>query len=271
MATFGALLSLGIPAYKRCLPNSKIPRLLELSGKYQLDLFYIWIAMAIGTGLFTHSLKTETGVFCPVQTTLYGGKMLYAKWWEFTQQTTGTAGNCWPGGHASGAFSLFVLYFVALRYRWRYATHVLFAVVILGLVFGTVRVLQGWHFMSHALWSGLYMWLASLITALLFYGDGNKSRRIFYTAMVFLVVFGSAYVNKLPGFSSLMAGAWQASMWRGVSRLVWAGDFIWLSLLGAGLAIHGRFREINRAGCQYSPACHQQRVHIPPGCASVLP
>lgn len=43
-------------------------------------------------------------------------------------------------------------------------------IVLLGLVYGTTRVLQGWHFMSHTLWAGIFVWLTTWLTALFCYG-----------------------------------------------------------------------------------------------------
>jgi membrane-associated PAP2 superfamily phosphatase len=38
------------------------------------------------------------------------------------------------------------------------------------MVYGTTRVLQGWHFMSHTFWAGILVWFSALFTALAFYG-----------------------------------------------------------------------------------------------------
>jgi membrane-associated PAP2 superfamily phosphatase len=65
---------------------------------------------------------------------------------------------------------MLALYFVARRYRWRYSKAVLYGSLALGFVYGTTRVLQGWHYMSHTFWAGIVVWLACLLTALAFYG-----------------------------------------------------------------------------------------------------
>lgn len=43
-------------------------------------------------------------------------------------------------------------------------------IVLLGLIYGTTRVLQGWHFMSYMLWAGIFVWLTTWLTALCCYG-----------------------------------------------------------------------------------------------------
>jgi membrane-associated PAP2 superfamily phosphatase len=124
----------------------------------------------LSTGVI-HYLKSHTSVYCPVETTLYGGKEIQKEWWEnFTLLHKAGAGRCWPGGHASSAFSLFALYFIARRYRWQHSKKLLIGVTLLGFVYGTTRVFQGWHYMSHTLWSGIFVWLSTLSMALAFYG-----------------------------------------------------------------------------------------------------
>ncbi len=65
---------------------------------------------------------------------------------------------------------MLALYFVARRYRWRYSKALMYGSLLLGFVYGTTRVLQGWHYMSHTFWAGIFVWLACLLTALAFYG-----------------------------------------------------------------------------------------------------
>lgn len=147
-----------------------IARWLRTALLYRKDFLFITVALAVTTGAI-HFLKSHTGVFCPVETTLYGGLHDRKEWFEnFSLLHTAGAGRCWPGGHASGGFAMVALYFVACRHRWPHARMVLFASLALGALYGTTRVLQGWHFMSHTLWSGIIVWLGALLTALAFYG-----------------------------------------------------------------------------------------------------
>lgn len=171
-AMIGALLSFVWPLLKS--RSDKLPA--RVSGtlqwffEYRRDFFFIVVAFALSTGVI-HYLKSHTSVYCPVETTLYGGLELHKAWFEnFTWFAEAGAGRCWPGGHASSAFSLFVLYFVARRHRWQRANTVLAIVIVLGCVYGTTRVLQGWHYMSHTLWAGIFVWLSTLWVALFFYG-----------------------------------------------------------------------------------------------------
>jgi membrane-associated PAP2 superfamily phosphatase len=87
-------------------------------------------------------------------------------------------GRCWPGGHASGGFTMLALYFVARRYRWRFSKAVMWGSLLLGFIYGTTRVLQGWHYMSHTFWAGIFVWLACLLTALAFYGRARLEQPV---------------------------------------------------------------------------------------------
>ena len=111
-------------------------------------------------------------MYCPIETTLYGGKIAHMEWYNnFQLFREAGDGRCWPGGHASGGFTMLALYFVARRYQWRYSKAVLWGSLLLGFIYGTTRVLQGCalhvpHLLGRDLRSG---WRACA-TALAFYG-----------------------------------------------------------------------------------------------------
>jgi membrane-associated PAP2 superfamily phosphatase len=180
-AVVGVMLSFVWPVLAR-FPNSSMTRLTEASKlapllrfarRYRRDALFVVVAFAVSTAAI-HYLKSHTNVYCPVETTLYGGQQLRMEWFEnFRFWSSPGSGRCWPGGHASSAFSLFAVYFVARRYRWWYSTLLLELTVLLGMVYGTTRVLQGWHYMSHTLWAGIVVWLSTLAVALAFYGRGQ--------------------------------------------------------------------------------------------------
>jgi len=178
LAIIGALLSFVWPrlvahsqgASVRFLEQARIAPVLRFTTTHRRDLFFVIVAFALTTGVI-HYLKAHTSVYCPVETTLYGGQELRKEWFEnFTWLHKAGDGRCWPGGHASSGFTLLALYFIARRYRWAHAKTLLGAILLLGMVFGTTRVLQGWHYMSHTFWAGIFVWLSTLLVALIFYG-----------------------------------------------------------------------------------------------------
>lgn len=152
------------------LETVRVAPLLRFTAGHRRDLLFIVVSFAVITGMI-HFFKSHTSIYCPVETTLYGGTMEKKEWFEnFSLFHEAGAGRCWPGGHASGGFTMVALYFVARRYRWRHAKAVLYASTVLGAVYGTTRVVQGWHFMSHTFWAGVIVWLSALLVALAFYG-----------------------------------------------------------------------------------------------------
>ena len=177
-AIVGMLLSLLWPllgrfartAPGRLLENVRIAPLLRFTARHRRDFVFVVVAFALCTGVI-HYLKSHTSVYCPVETTLYGGTQPKIEWFEhFSLLDKAGDGRCWPGGHASSGFTLLALYFVARRYRWIHARKLLVAILVVGFIYGTTRVLQGWHYMSHTFWAGIVVWLTSWVTALLFYG-----------------------------------------------------------------------------------------------------
>ncbi|MFF7709960.1 phosphatase PAP2 family protein [Pseudomonas sp. NPDC007930] len=177
-AVIGLLASLVWPLLARLLPPPRLARLqgqrlgrtLKAAASLRRDCLYITLAFALSTGLI-HYFKSHTGIYCPVETVLYGGSEAKLEWYRtFRLFAEAGSGRCWPGGHASSAFSLVALYFVARRHGWAHSSLLLLVIGLLGMLYGTTRVLQGWHFMSHTLWAAVIVWLPSFGMALACYG-----------------------------------------------------------------------------------------------------
>ncbi|WP_085633609.1 MULTISPECIES: phosphatase PAP2 family protein [unclassified Pseudomonas] len=155
------------------LERSQVAPVLRFAAEHRRDWLFVVVAFALCTGVI-HFLKAHTSVYCPIETTLYGGKMAHVDWFSnFQLFREAGDGRCWPGGHASGGFTMLALYFVARRHQWRFSSAVLYGSLLLGLIYGTTRVLQGWHYMSHTFWAGIFVWLTCLLTALAFYGQAR--------------------------------------------------------------------------------------------------
>jgi membrane-associated PAP2 superfamily phosphatase len=185
-AVIGALLSFLWPRFRAekharlmaWLEKVRVAPLLRFLTRHRRDLLFVVFAFSITTG-FIHYFKSHTSVYCPVETTLYGGIEQKKEWFEnFSLLHEAGKGRCWPGGHASGGFTLMALYFVALRYRWRHARKLLAFTLLLGFVYGTTRIFQGWHFMSHTPWAGVIVWFSTFFTALVFYGRARLDPRL---------------------------------------------------------------------------------------------
>lgn len=160
------------------LERSKVAPVLRFAADHRRDFLFVVVAFAVCTGVI-HFLKSHTSVYCPIETTLYGGKMAHIEWYSnFQLFHEAGSGRCWPGGHASGGFTMLALYFVGRRYQWRFSSALLWGSLLLGFIYGTTRVLQGWHYMSHTFWAAIFVWLACLLTALAFYGRARLERPV---------------------------------------------------------------------------------------------
>ncbi|MFK0091848.1 phosphatase PAP2 family protein [Pseudomonas sp. NPDC090592] len=178
LAVIGSLLSFIWPrlanrpklGVTRLLEKARIAPVLRFTTRHRRDLLFVVVEFALSTTVI-HYLKSHTSVYCPVETTLYGGQQARVEWFEnFSWWSKAGDGRCWPGGHASSGFTLLALYFVARRHRWVHARKLLVAILLVGFVYGTTRLLQGWHYTSHTFWAGIFVWLSSWVTAMFFYG-----------------------------------------------------------------------------------------------------
>ena len=189
-AIIGALLSFVWPLFRpekrpgllRVLDKIRLTKPLWFAHRHRRDFLYVVFAFSLSTGVI-HYLKGHTSVYCPVETTQYAGKIEHKEWFQnFDLLKVAGDGRCWPGGHASGGFTMLALYFVARRYRWRHSKALMYGALTLGFVYGTTRVLQGWHYMSHTFWAGIFVWLSCWLMALFFYGRAVLEQPLLKTA-----------------------------------------------------------------------------------------
>lgn len=134
----------------------------KLPGR-RVALFLV-LSMIAGPGLVVNAIfKDYYGRPRPAQVTEFGGDLTMLQ--VGTPGTPG-AGKSFPSGHASMGFFLGVPAWILLRRRPRAA----FACATLGIgagaLIGYVRMLQGGHWLSDVLWSGLFVYLTSLTLAL---------------------------------------------------------------------------------------------------------
>ena len=131
-------------------------------------LLFLVLAMTLAP-LSVTGLKDITDRPCPWDLADYGGGVPYTHLFE-TRERPHARGMCFPAGHASTGFALMAFFFAAHRER-RFALKraALLAGALAGFVLGMGRVVQGAHFVSHVLWSGLVCWLVMVgLYALLF-------------------------------------------------------------------------------------------------------
>jgi membrane-associated PAP2 superfamily phosphatase len=144
----------------------------ERFKEFRRDFLFLILAVVLATSVVT-SLKQVTNVLCPTQTTIFDGDYTYVK--VFEPRIEGQKrGICWPGGHASAGFAFLSAYFVVRR-RWpRYAVPALVGGVGMGVLYGSVRMMQGLHFLSHMLWSGIICWEIMVVLSIRIFKDPSK-------------------------------------------------------------------------------------------------
>lgn len=78
-------------------------------------------------------------------------------------QTVAMGTKCFPGGHASGGFSLIILFFAYRHFSPRISGYGLVLSLLLGLMMSWVQIVRGAHFLSHNLWSLWWSWLIAFV------------------------------------------------------------------------------------------------------------
>ncbi len=147
LAVFAGLLAAALASYR-----------FEALRPWRAVLWATVGAMALGPTLVV-VLKSFTAFPCPWSLQRYGGLTPMASTWF---ATPANAGNCFPAGHSAGGFSLFALVFAAGALgRPRLAWTLFWAALATGVAFSSVRIVQGAHFASHALWAAAIDWLAA--------------------------------------------------------------------------------------------------------------
>ena len=125
-------------------------------------LLFLTLALALAP-LSVAVGKASSVRHCPWDVDEFGGFVPYTRLFE--PPTPGVEpGHCFPAGHASTGFALLAFYFAAYARRMRSTARVLLAIgIAAGLALGFGRMLQGAHFLSHVLWSGLLCWMVMVV------------------------------------------------------------------------------------------------------------
>jgi len=110
-------------------------------------------------------LKRLTGVNCAWDLEQYGGNQPPN---NITFFLDGSFGNCWPAGHASGPFSLIAFYFGFRDSFPLFAKSSLIVACLLGGIYGLAQTARGAHYISHTLWTLLFIWSINLLTTRFF-------------------------------------------------------------------------------------------------------
>ena len=145
--------------------------------RYRRALSFLLCAMAVSASAVS-VLKHFSNHACPYDLAIYGGG--YPRLAFFDSLPYGlTPGRCWPGGHASTAFSLFGLYFLARdSLRPQLVAALLACIILFGIVLSIAQTMRGAHFLSHQVWTALICWYATAFTYRWFYSPPRGEPRV---------------------------------------------------------------------------------------------
>ncbi|NGZ25891.1 MAG: phosphatase PAP2 family protein [Magnetococcales bacterium] len=127
---------------------------------HQRKAIYILLVIGLTTGLVALG-KSLTNIHCPRELSHYGGIHAYIHLLD--KRPDAPAGHCFPGGHSSGGFAFFFLYFLVQAKSIRVRLAALAFPLLLGGTFAFGQWVRGAHFFSHDLWSAFIAWWVALL------------------------------------------------------------------------------------------------------------
>lgn len=131
--------------------------------KLEREALYLALVMIIGPGILVNAiLKPMWGRPRPAELEQFGKKEQYERLWEYDPSSDGKS---FPSGHASTGFYFFALGFLCYRKRSRWTGIAFAGGIAFGLVMGSVRVIQGGHFVSDVLWAAGICWFTAAFLA----------------------------------------------------------------------------------------------------------
>lgn len=131
---------------------------------YRRHTWLLILPMAIGAGLLTHAVfKDHWGRPRPRQVEMFGGDQPFRPFYEPNLSLRISSYKSFPCGHCTMGFYFFA---VALLGRRLGKQHIFIGGLVLafalGSLLGLARIVQGGHFFSDVLVSGILMWLTAL-------------------------------------------------------------------------------------------------------------
>ncbi len=149
---FAAFLAVGLPL---CLAGTLV-RKKPVFSLSRYKLMYLLLVLALGPGLVVNGIfKAHWGRARPDQIDRFGGQKHFTPAWVISKECRR---NCaFASGHASMGFYLFAFAFLSPRNRRKWMA----AALICGFTVGMVRIVQGSHFVSDVVFSGMMVYLVA--------------------------------------------------------------------------------------------------------------
>jgi membrane-associated PAP2 superfamily phosphatase len=131
--------------------------------------FFLAMFLVLGPGLIVNTVfKDHWGRPRPADIVNFGGTETFRQAWE-----TGEAGQgkSFPSGHASVGFFLFAPFFFLRKSHQTTAWAFLGLGIIFGMFMGAGRMIQGGHFLTDIIWSGVFIYITGYILYYIFRFD----------------------------------------------------------------------------------------------------
>jgi len=143
----------------------------ELVPYRKIGLFFITF-MILGPGLVINAgFKDHWGRPRPADIVNFGGSEPFRYAWERGESGQGKS---FPSGHAAVGFFLFSPFFILRQVYRKWAVMFLYLGIAYGILMGIGRMVQGGHFPTDVLWSGVFTYLTGLILYYIFMFDRNS-------------------------------------------------------------------------------------------------
>lgn len=157
---------------------------------YRKVCLYVTLPIS-ACALIISGLKSLSASPCPWSLPQYGG--------------SGSAGKCFPAGHASSGFCLFSLYFAFRQLRVTRSWIFLILALALGWILGVGRQAQGAHFLSHSFATMFLDWaICALFYRLFFFPKVPvkiRQKPISALSYCLITAFSLTFIFNLPFFS----------------------------------------------------------------------
>lgn len=127
--------------------------------QYRSAALYLVLTLAIGSGVIIHAgLKDHWGRPRPKQVVEFGGQQAFRPYYESNFFSQPEPSKSFPCGHCSMGFYFFSFVFLGAYLNNRKLFYSgLFLTVVLGTLLSITRLMQGGHFFSDVVISGLIM------------------------------------------------------------------------------------------------------------------
>jgi lipid A 4'-phosphatase len=134
---------------------------------------FLAIFFVLGPGLIVNNVfKDHWGRPRPADIVNFGGTETFHQFWEIGEAGQGKS---FTAGHASVGFFLFAPFFILRKSHRNWAIAFLCLGIVFGFFMGAGRMIQGGHFLTDVIWSGVITYITGHILYYIFRLDRDDS------------------------------------------------------------------------------------------------